>query len=242
MHQISKKFAPIFAAFALCSVNIQAAESMRTVDGIEPPLTYIEQTETQDPKIVWILFPGADGKVDAHVQNGKLRYRKKTNFLLRARELLNASGNACITADSTSNVERFKRLAAHLKCRYPKAALFLLSTSRGTEHAAALSPHLAGTIAGIVYTASMHTLSEVDLASVRVPQLFVHHASDPCRNTPYKSAEKIARKAQAEFIAINGGISVGKPCGPFSHHGFDGVEYNVVDAIKRWAKRQMEEN
>jgi len=35
---------------------------------------------------------------------------------------------------------------------------------------------------------------------------------------------------------MEGGISVGDPCEPFGHHGFNWTESETIDAIKKWIK------
>jgi hypothetical protein len=36
---------------------------------------------------------------------------------------------------------------------------------------------------------------------------------------------------------MEGGSSVGNPCKAFAYHGYNGIERETVDAIKRWIKQ-----
>ena len=64
----------------------------------------------------------------------------------------------------------------------------------------------------------------------------MHHKDDPCRGTPYRAALESHERYGTELISMEGGISVGNRCEPFSHHGFNGVERETMDAIKNWIR------
>lgn len=49
--------------------------------------------------------------------------------------------------------------------------------------------------------------------------------------------ETIAKKNKVELIAISDGdAGSGDPCQAFTHHGFLGVEYGVVNKMKDWIR------
>lgn len=65
----------------------------------------------------------------------------------------------------------------------------------------------------------------------------VHHKADACRSTPFFEARATHERFGNDFIAMEGGISVGDPCEAFAHHGFNGIERETIDAIKQWIRR-----
>ena len=36
---------------------------------------------------------------------------------------------------------------------------------------------------------------------------------------------------------MEGGISVGHPCEAFAYHGYNGIERETIDAIKKWIRQ-----
>ena len=65
----------------------------------------------------------------------------------------------------------------------------------------------------------------------------MHHKEDGCRVTPFFAAEASQQRFGNDLIAMEGGISVGDPCQPFGHHGFNGIERETIDAIKQWIRK-----
>ena len=229
--------AGVFSLFTAClgaATNANALERLGTVETVEPPVRYVLNNEDSSPDYILILFPGGDGVLNARMEDGNLRYRKRTNFLLRAREFIVDKDYATVATDATHDAVRFKALAAQLKRDYPAAEIYLLATSRGTEHAMKLAPEIEKEISGIIYTASMSTITSAPIGQLRLRQLFVHHVDDPCRSTPYRAVRKAADKFDIKLVSMQGGESTGKPCQPFSHHGFNGLEQKTVEAIKQW--------
>jgi hypothetical protein len=67
--------------------------------------------------------------------------------------------------------------------------------------------------------------------------LIVHHRNDSCKNTSFAAAELSHERFGNDFIVMEGGISIGDPCEPFAHHGYNGIERETADAIKKWIKQ-----
>lgn len=229
--------ATVFSVFAVClgaAANAHAHEFLGSVDAVEPSVRYVLTIEGSSPDYILILFPGGDGVLNAHMEAGNLRYRKRTNFLLRARDFIVDKDYATVATDATHDPERFKALVRHIKNDYPAAEIHLVATSRGTEHAMKLAPEIEKEVSGIIYTATMASVASAPIGQLRLRQLFVHHVDDPCRSTPYRVVRKAADKFDIELVSMRGGESTGKPCQPFSQHGFNGLEQKTVEAIKQW--------
>jgi hypothetical protein len=72
--------------------------------------------------------------------------------------------------------------------------------------------------------------------------LVVHHKDDDCRLCDFSYApellEKLTAAPRKELIAFEGGLSRGDPCGARAHHGYNGIEDQVVAKIAAWMSAQ----
>jgi hypothetical protein len=201
------------------------------------PIPYVLSSENACPRYVLILFPGGPGNVDPRLENGSLVYNFKGNFLLRAREHFVDAEFATVAANASANEARMQGLLNDLARRFPKAKIYLVGTSRGTFDTMKLSGYLADKIAGVVHTASLSKISTFDARKYKNHHLVVHHRNDGCHTTPFGAAQGSHERYGNEFIAMEGGTAVGNPCGPRGHHGFNGIEAQTVEAIKKWIKK-----
>ena len=207
------------------------------------------------PAAAAILLPGGQGLIRLSNEGGRIRLGE-ANFLVRTRQLFVERGVAAAVVDSPSDqpqgmddwfrlsdkhVTDMRRVADDLTRRFPGTPVFLVGTSRGTVSAAAAGRVLGETIAGVVLTSTLFVggrragpgLSGFDFTSVRAPVLFVHHADDGCRSTPYRNAKNLS--AQFALITVNGGDPArSDPCEPFSAHGFLGKEPETVEPMVNW--------
>ncbi len=228
------------AATALSPRPGAAGEDLITTarysDGEEIP--YILNYENLSPRTVVILFPGGDGQVNPRLENGRLVYGYRGNFLLRSRKFIIDDEFVTVTTNATWSEPRVQAIINDLKTRFPAAKIYLMGTSRGTLATVRLAHYLADRIAGVIHTASMaDSIHFFDARNYSNRQLVVHHRQDGCRVTPFASAERSHRAYGNDFIAMDGGISEGDPCEAFAHHGFHGIEGETIDAIKQWIRR-----
>jgi hypothetical protein len=100
-----------------------------------------------------------------------------------------------------------------------------------------LAAYLSDKIAGEIHTSSLSSVAVFDAKKYANRQLIVHHRNDSCHATPFSSAERAHEKYGDDFIAMDGGISTGDPCEAYAHHGYNGIEEETVDAIKKWIKQ-----
>jgi hypothetical protein len=125
--------------------------------------------------------------------------------------------------------------------------VWLVGTSRGTLSAAAAAAALEPSqLAGIVLTSSVTngrdaSVTDVDLARIRVPVLVVHHRDDACRSCNPREAPRIVealKNAPAKrFILLTGGGGASGPwCEALHFHGYIGMEREAVDAITAWMR------
>jgi len=204
-------------------------------DGQSVP--YILNRNDPPPRFVVILFPGGTGVVDPHLENGSLVYGYRGNFLLRSRKLIVDDDFATVTTNTTQSEERVQALLDDIRMRFPNARIYLMGTSNGTGATMALAGYLSDRIDGEIHSSSLRQIYDFDARKFRNRHLIVHHRDDLCRATPFSSAEHSHAKFGTDFIAMEGGISVGDVCEAFAHHGYNGIERETVDAIKKWILR-----
>ena len=81
-------------------------------------------------------------------------------------------------------------------------------------------------------------VTNMDVASLRIPVLVVHHEKDACKLCPVSETDALMKKLnaspKADLMIVSGGTSRGDPCEAFAYHGFNSVEGSVVDAISTW--------
>lgn len=198
---------------------------------------YILNYRNLSPRYVLILFPGGMGIVNPRMENGKLVYSAKSNFLLRAREFIVDDEFATVTTNSTQLEERIQAIIDDLKRRFAAAQIYLVGTSNGTFDTMKLAEYLSDKIAGEIHTSSLNGISSLDAKKYRNRHLVVHHRRDGCRVTNFGAAEASHERYGTDLIAMDGGISVGDPCEAFAYHGYNGIEKETVEAIKKWIRQ-----
>jgi len=218
-------------------------------EAVQPYLLSIESG--REYQTAAVLFTGGVGDV------GLLRRgipHPGGNFLVRSRLMFLDMGIATAVIDAPSDTgwmsdgyrmskRHFKDVAAvvlDLKRRLPNVRVFLIGTSRGTVSAGYAGAALAKELAGVVLTSSVFNasgggsgLSGFDYAEVGAPLLFVHHFTDGCFVTPYRTALQLSQSFP--LITVKGGSEPKSgPCDPFSPHGYFGKEEATVKAISNW--------
>jgi hypothetical protein len=196
------------------------------------------------------------GAIGTILQNG--------NFLIRSANLFLRNGLNVMMADSApahptglSEGDRLSATHAAELQGFINAALnrwdkpvWVVGTSNGSisiATAGGARPALAG-LRGVVFTSTVTVLdSSADQATfnlyaarITVPALVVWHQDDHCQFTPPAGSAALFEvlpsidKASASF---EGGHSVAQdPCGPFSEHGYAGIEEEVVDEIAEFIR------
>ena len=247
------------SCFAGAALAQQEIVTLPTRPGITQ--SYFLTSIPKELGAVAILFPGSGGLIQLRNENGKPRFNTG-NFLVRSRSEFIKNKVAAAILDAPSDQQggwgmsdEFRLSADHLtdmtavvsglKRRFSGVPLFLVGTSRGTISAGALGARLGQEVAGVVLTATMFRqaprnskepgqgLSKFDFATIHVPLLFVHHASDQCESTPYGDAARLADKYPLISV-IGGSPPQSGPCDAFSQHGFLGREAETVEQIVNW--------
>ena len=204
-----------------------------------------------------ILFAGGGGTLN--IENGVIG--PDSNFVVRSRFRFAREGFNVAVVDSPSDYRNLrgardtlfhaldiKGVIAYLR-EVSNVPVWLIGTSRGTISAANAASRLKeGGANGLVLTATVFrqsggggTITDVDLASITIPTLFVHHKKDRCFVTPYGAVaphmKSLRNAPKVEQIAFEGGLrGGGRDCDGQGPHGFLGIEDEVVRAIGNWIK------
>ncbi|MDH4134011.1 MAG: hypothetical protein OEV31_04425 [Gammaproteobacteria bacterium] len=232
-----KRFMWLVAALLAepCHASEELITTAHKKDGETIP--YVLNAAGPAPRYVVILFPGGSGNMDPRMQNGKLIYGFKGNFVIRTRKLLVDGEFATVATNASQSEERIQAILDDLKTRYPAAQVYLMSTSKGTLDSMRLAGYLSDKIAGEIHTSSMNSVHNFDARNYKNRHLLVHHRHDDCHATPFRSAQHSHDKYGTELLAMDGGTSTGDVCEPFAHHGYNGIEKETITAIKQWIKQ-----
>lgn len=214
-----------------------------------------------------ILFAGGKGALDLHEGMfgcPSMNWGKK-NFLVRTREAFYKHGFNVATVDAPSDQQSrngmlggFRDSAEHVQdidvvIKYLKKQfnrpVWLIGTSRGVESVANLALNTQVGIDGVVFTSSMteenyngKSLPEMQLQNITAPVFISHHKDDGCPKTTPEGAKRIESMltlAKAvELKLYEGGNETDKnPCRAMTHHGYLGIEQEVVDDIAAFIKK-----
>jgi len=245
------------------SVSAQGTETLRSVSsrpGVTQPFILVEPAGP--PVASVILFTGGEGVVGF---KGSGPFPRGGNFLVRNRQRFAAHGLLTavieVPSDHTAGYGRFRTAEAHatdvaavmtVLRQLAPVPLWLVGTSKGTVSAVNVAARLkTGGPDGIVLTSSItrtaqqtsETVFDAGLSEVRVPTLVVHHEQDACVVTPAADAQGLIGRVRAprkELRVIQGGAggaSGETACGPFSAHGYFGVDGEVVKVIADWIRQ-----
>jgi hypothetical protein len=227
----------VFAALA--TLNCHAAEELVTTAQMKSGQTvpYVLNFRSATPRYVVILFPGGSGEMNPRLKDGKVVYGFKGNFVVRTRKFIVDNEFATVATNSTQSEERIQAVLDDVHKRFPTARIYLMGTSKGTFDTMMLADYLSDKIAGEIHTSSLDRIASFDARKYKNRHLVVHHKNDGCFATPFSAAQHSHEAYGNEFIAMEGGKSVGNPCEPFGHHGFNGIEKETIDAIKQWIKQ-----
>jgi alpha/beta superfamily hydrolase len=248
----------LVAAVPLASAQrTEEVVEIQTRPGVTQRFIYLSADE---PKASVILFAGGNGALrlglDGNIKSGR------NNFLVRSRPLFVENGLAVAVVDAPSDrqsapflgdfrqtpehVADIKAVIAWLRQKH-QLPVWLVGTSRGTQSAAFIATQLPlseGGPDGLVLTSSIladhksRSVSEIAVQQLAIPVLVVHHEQDGCKICPPYEVPRLMHKLSAaprkEQMLFKGGDDVGDPCEAMAHHGFNGIEREVVGKIAAW--------
>ena len=251
----------VAALLLICSIQGRAQVSEQVVDiptrpGVTQRMLLLTPAA---PKAVVVLLAGGHGGLQLSA-DGEMQWGKG-NFLVRTRQQFAQQGLTVAVIDAPSDrqeppfLDGFRQTSAHvadlkavIAWLRQSAALpvWLVGTSRGTQSAAFVATELTSAAGpdGIVLTSSIMTdrwsrpVPAMPLGEIRIPALVVHHRQDGCASCLFSGTsrlmDKLDNSPRKELLAFTGGVSTGDPCQAFAHHGYNGLEDEVVRQISAW--------
>jgi hypothetical protein len=248
-----------------CASHARAEVSERVVD--IPTRPHVTQrmlvSSPKEPKAAVVLLAGGHGGLQIS-GSGSFAWGKG-NFLVRSRQHFADQELMVVVLDAPSDRQKAPYLSGFRGTREHVADIqaviawvrkqadvpvWLVGTSRGTESAAYASVSLAGKDGpdGLVLTSTILSDSKefavtgLPLDRLRIPVLVVHHVEDGCSHCPYKDIsrlmDKLGKSPRKDLLPIKGGVTQGDPCEAWSHHGFNGIESEVVKKIGAWMLKE----
>jgi pimeloyl-ACP methyl ester carboxylesterase len=188
-----------------------------------------------------ILIPGGTTLQSVHDDGSS---SNEGNFVMRVRRDFVAAGFAIAYLEDPSDLR-----PAIARMRAIARPVFLLGTSNGTSvEARVAATYGADGPDGVVFTSTVtrsggklgYSAASADIRRITVPVLFIHNRNDSCVASPPSAvAGLIARFAPgADVTRIDVASSElnGDPCEPFSPHGYEGIETDVVGKILTWMR------
>ena len=251
----------LFAALVLNGHESSGAAAERVVDiptrpGVTQRFLFLSP---EKPKASVVLFAGADGGLDIS-KSGQIGFLGG-NFLVRTRQLFADKGFAVAVVDAPSDrgsaalkgfrqtpehVADIKAVMAWLR-QQNSVPLWLVGTSRGTQSAAFIATELGPTQGGpdgLVLTSTIlsddkgRPVPDMQLDKIAIPVLVVHHEQDGCKHCSYSLIptlmSKLTGAPKKELAPFKGGADRGDPCQAMAHHGFNGLDKEVVGKIADW--------
>ncbi|RQO33994.1 alpha/beta hydrolase [Herminiimonas sp. KBW02] len=245
-----------------CSLQLaQAQTAPKVVDLTSRPgvIQRMLVLSPAQPKAAVILLAGGHGGLQIS-PDGKINWGKD-NFLVRARQLFVDQGFLVVLTDAPSDrlsppfLREFRETPEHVTDikaaitwvrSQTKTPVWLAGTSRGTQSAAYIATQLAPPDGpdGIALSSSILIDSEgasvlsMPLEKLQIPVLIVHHEQDGCRLCPYTLIPKLMNKLtdapRKQLLSFTGGENIGNACNAAAHHGYNGLDNEVVGKMSDW--------
>jgi len=178
-----------------------------------------------------ILLPGGDGAIRAG-DHGDIHGLTR-NQLVRTRGAYAARGLAVLVADYGTDLTAAVAYMAAIK-----RPVTVVATSRGTQRAAegiarGARPDALVLTSGFLSPesgSSSNVMSILGSPSALPRTLVIHHQADACKFTQPAGVEPFIRWAGGRARArwLSGGAEQGDPCEAYGHHGFNGLDGQVV--------------
>lgn len=178
-----------------------------------------------------ILLPGGNGAINAG-DNGEIR-GLRGNQLVRTRHAYAARGLAVLVADVSTDLKSAVDYMAAIR-----RPVVVIGTSRGTLRAAegiarGARPNALVLTSGFLSPESgsgSNVMAILGSPAALPRTLVIHHRQDGCRVTLPAGVDPFIKwsAGRARVSWLTGGVAEGDPCQARGHHGFNGLDGQVV--------------
>jgi hypothetical protein len=214
---------PMLAGFALAPA---LADETVTIGGSRAVLI-----KPSAPRGSVILLPGGDGAIRAG-DSGDIQ-GLRGNQLVRTRHAYSARGLAVLVADAGTDLKSAVDYMAAIK-----RPVTVIGTSRGTLRAAegiarGARPDALVLTSGFLSPDSgsgSNVMSILGSPAALPRTLVIHHRQDSCKATLPAGVDPFIKwsAGRARVSWLTGGVEEGDPCQARGHHGFNGLDGQVV--------------
>jgi hypothetical protein len=214
---------PMLAAFA-CTPTL--ADESVTIGGSRAVLI-----KPSAPRGSVILLPGGDGAIRAG-DSGDIQ-GLRGNQLVRTRHAYAARGLAVLVADAGTDLKSAVDYMAAIR-----RPVTVIGTSRGTLRAAegiarGARPDALVLTSGFLSPDSgsgSNVMSILGSPAALPRTLVIHHRQDSCKATLPAGVDPFIKwsAGRARVSWLTGGVEEGDPCQARGHHGFNGLDGQVV--------------
>jgi hypothetical protein len=212
-------------------------DTARYSDGDVIPYVFVPSNKLP-PKYILIVMPGGNGTIGLKKNDdGTPFFSGKGNFLVRTRGMVADNDFAVVVIDRGRSLDRMRGVVGDLKAKYPQAKIFIAGTSLSTTETIYMAENMDGEVSGFIHTSSVNSIGGLDTRNRKSRNLIVTHKNDGCRVTQTSASIANSQSYGTELFLMEGGIEEGDPCQAAGHHGYRGIEQEVVDKIKAWIKR-----
>jgi hypothetical protein len=183
------------------------------------------------PRASVILMPGGDGAIRAGDQ-GDI-HGLTGNQLVRTRNAYAARGLAVLVADADTDLKSAVDYMAAIK-----RPVTVIATSLGTIRAAqgiarGARPDALVLTSGFLShdSGSGNNVMSILGSPAALPRtLVIHHSADSCKRTLPAGVEPFIKwsAGRARVSWVSGGVEEGDPCEARGHHGFNGLDGQIV--------------
>jgi hypothetical protein len=218
----------LVAIVLLASLATQSARADETVSVGGSRAVLIKPAA---PRASVILLPGGDGAI--HAGDGGDIHGLTGNQLVRTRKAYAARGLAVLVADAGTDLASAVQYMAAIK-----RPVTVIATSRGTIRAAegiarGARPDALVLTSGFLSPESGggENVESILGSPAALPRtLVIHHSQDGCKFTLPAGVDPFIRwsAGRARVRWLSGGADEGNPCEAAAHHGFNGLDGQVV--------------
>jgi hypothetical protein len=183
------------------------------------------------PRASVILMPGGNGAIAAgdHGEINALKF----NQLVRTRKAYAARGLAVLVVDAGTPLDAAVHYMAAIK-----RPVTVIGTSRGTLRAAegiarGARPDALVLTSGFLSAESgsgQNVMSILGSPASLPRTLVIHHSQDGCKFTLPAGVDPFVKwsAGRARAVWVSGGINEGDACEARAHHGFNGLDGQIV--------------
>ena len=239
-----------FLSFLLSSKSFAIEQSKIENKKISDLPVFITSIENINANLIGII--GGKGMKNEIGKSKNFLKRYKDNFVEKGIAFYlfpNANSDTKASYPRRISEDRIGRLNELVKyiSNINDKPIFIIGFSRGAVDAGFYAKKYPDNISGIILASGIYkndsnkaknfSMEKIIGKKIKVDTLVVHHEKDLCRVTKYKYAKSFFKKLKApkkSLLNYTGGTGTGRECGPYHHHGFEGIELKVANDIAKW--------